>query len=422
MNQVEEIQSTITTIDEVTRKAAVSVPVAHFQREFEAAMKNYAGKAKINGFRPGKAPREMVEKLYGESIKWDVVSKLVSSSLDEVMKQHELQLVGSPKIDITSEDPAQKLEYTADFSIYPTPKITGYEGLSVSVEKEDVNEEVVQKTIDSYRRARSTSKETTRTQVQADDIIDVSVVFKAKDGSETNSEHATIGLGDGRLPKEFDEQVIGLKVGETKEVKLPAGDEGEMVYLVTLNKIMERELPELNDEFVASLGLEPKTVLELKLDIEKNLNAQSEAQAKEKAKNVIVEKLIEINPFQVPQALVDDEVRNLLIRVGAVDPKNTKFEDIPVEPFRESFGEMAAKRVKANIVTDMVAQAEKITPNDEDMRNAFQEVAAQYRVSEAEARKMFTGRSLIHLAVEITRSKTQDMLVDKANVTYVKKG
>ena len=150
--------------------------------------------------------------------------------------------------------------------------------------------------------------------------------------------------------------------------------------------------------------------------------AAKHAQAKEKAKNVIVEKLIEINPFQVPQALVDDEVRNLLIRVGAVDPKNTKFEDIPVEPFRESFGEMAAKRVKANIVTDMVAQAEKITPNDEDMRNAFQEVAAQYRVSEAEARKMFTGRSLIHLAVEITRSKTQDMLVDKANVTYVKKG
>jgi trigger factor len=422
MNQTEEIQSTITTIDEVTRKAAVTVPVAHFQREFEVAMKNYAGKAKINGFRAGKAPREMVEKLYGESIKWDVVSKLVSSSLDEVIKKNELQLVGSPKIDITSENPSEKLEYTADFSIYPTPKITGYEGLEISVEKEEVTDEVITKTIDSYRRSRSGSKETTRTEVQAEDIIDVSVVFKAKDGAETNSENATIGLGDGRLPKEFDEQVVGLKIGETRGVKLPAGDEGEMVYLVTLNKIMERELPELTDDFVSTLGLEPKTVLELKMDIEKNLNAQSEGQAKEKAKNVLVEKIIEINPFQVPQALIDDEVRNLLIRVGAVDPKNTKFEDIPVEPFRESFGEMAAKRVKANIVTDMIAQTEKITPNDEDMKSAFQEVAAQYRVSEAEARKMFTGRSLIHLAVEITRSKTQDMLVEKAKVTYVKKG
>ena len=421
MNDTHEIESTITTIDEVTRKATVAVPAQRFQAEFNTAVKNHTGKAKIKGFRPGKAPREMVEKMYGESIKWDVVSKLVSSSLDEVIKKNELQLVGSPKIDITSEDPAAKLEYTADFSIYPTPTITGYEGLSITVEKEEVTPDAIDKVIDSYRRSRSTSKETTREVVQAEDIIDVSVVFKAKDGAETAAENATIGLGDGRLPKEFDEQMLGAKIGETRDVKLPAGDQGEMVYVVTLNKIMERELPELTDEFVAGLGQEAKTVAELKGDVEKNLSAQSEGQAKEKAKTLLVEKLIELNPFQVPQAMIDDEVRNLLIRVGAVDPKQTKFEDIPVEPFRDSFGEMAAKRVKANIVSDMVAQAEKIAPNDEDMKSAFQELAVQYRTTEIEARKMFTGRSLLHLAVEITRSKTQDFLVEKATIEYVAK-
>ena len=421
---MQEIESTITTIDEVTRKAVVQVPTNRFSAEFESAMKSYTGKAKIKGFRPGKAPRDMVEKMYGESIKWDVVSKLVSSSLDEVIKKNELQIVGSPKIDITSEDPAAKFEYTADFSIYPTPTITGYAGITVSVEKDEVAADAIEKAFDGYRRSRSTTKDTDRTEVKAEDVIDISVIFKAKDGQATAPEAATIGLGDGRLPKEFDEQVIGQKIGETRDVKLASGEEGgagEMTYSVTLNKIMERVLPDMTDEFVATLGLEQKTVADLKADLEKKFQEQADAQAKEKAKTVVVEKLIELNPFQIPQPLIDDEIRNLLIRVGAVDSKKTKFEDIPVDPFRESFGEMAAKRVKANIVTDMVAQAEKISPNDEDMKNAFQEVAAQYRTTEAEARKMFTGRSLLHLAVEITRSKTQDYLVDQAKIEYVKK-
>lgn len=414
-----ESNATVQDIDSVTRQAKVSIPSTKLAAEVDTALVKYTKQAKVKGFRPGKAPRQMVEKLYGESIRWDVVSKLVSSELQSVIKQNELQMVGNPKIDITVNEPGKDLEFVADFSIYPTPKISGYDGLKVSVEKDEVTDEQVTKVVDSYRRQKANVKKVEgRDAVQADDVIDISVTFKAKDGTETTPENATIGLGDGRLPKEFDDQVIGLKIGETKDITLAGGESGELVYEVTLNGISERELPEFNDEFVLTLGVDEKTALELKQGIRSKLTEQADGNARERAKANVIDTLIELNEFKVPQPLIDDEIRQMLIRVGAVNAQNTKFEDIPAEPFRDSFGEMAAKRVKGSIILDMVAQAENITPNDEDMKKAFEEVAAEYKVSELEARKMFHGRALLNLAVEVTRHKTHDFLVDKANIDY----
>lgn len=417
-----ENSANVQDIDSVTRKATVSIPSSKLQTEVESAVKKYASQAKIKGFRPGKAPTQMVEKMYGDSIRWDVVSKLISDTLHQVVSSNNLQMVGTPKIDITKNEPGKDLEFTADFSIYPTPTITGYDKVKVTVEKEEVTDQGVTDVVNSYRRARATIKPVQgRDTVAADDVIDVSVVFNAKDGSQTPAETATIGLGDGRLPKEFDEQVIGMKIGETREVKLASGQAEELVYVVTLNGISERELPEFTDDFVATLGIDEKTVLEVRTNIHKKLVEQSEATAKEKAKQLVVEKLIETNEFIVPQPLIDDEIRQMLIRVGAVNAKNTKFEDIPAEPFRESFGEMAAKRVKAVIVLDQIANTEKIVPTEEDMNGAFEQVAQQYQCSVAEARKMFAGRAMLNLAVEVTRDKTQEFLVGKASIEYTSK-
>lgn len=422
INKFMENSSTINDIDSVTRQAKVLIPSQKLQSEVDTAVNRYTSKASIKGFRTGKAPKQMVEKMYGDSIRWDVISKLISDTLQEVVQKNNLQMVGSPKIDITSNEPGKDLEFTADFSIYPTPTITGYDNVSVTVEKEEVADKAVDEVVNSYRRSRAAIKPAEgRDSVQADDVIDVTVTFNSKDGSATSPESATIGLGDGRLPKEFDDQVLGLKVGETREVKLSSGQEGELVYSVTLNKISERELPEFTDEFVSGLGIDEKTVLEIRTNIHKKLSEQAELAAKDKAKQLIVEKLIEINEFLVPQPLIDDEIRQMLIRVGAVSLQTTKFEDIPADPFRESFGAMATKRVKGVIILDQIAQVEKITPNDDDLRSAFQEVARQQRISEAEARKRFQGRALINLAIEVTRDKTQEFLVSKATISYTNK-
>ena len=417
-----EPQSTLQDIDPVTRHAKVSIPSEKLHIEVTSAVKKYSTKAKVKGFRAGKAPVQMIEQMYGESIRWDVVSKLISETLQDVVTKNNLQMVGTPKIDITANEPGKDLEFTADFSIYPTPTITGYEGVEVEIEKAEVTDEDVTKVVDSYRRAKATVTDVTdRDTVLADDVIDVTVTFKADDGSTTAPESATIGLGDGRLPKEFDDQVVGMKVGDSREVKLASGEKGELVYTVHLNKISSRVLPDFTDEFVATLGIDEKTAQEVKDNIRKKLVEENDRGANERSRQVIVDKLIELNDFPVPQPLIDDEIRQMLIRVGAVDPKKTEFEKIPAEPFRDNFGDMAKKRVKATVIVDQVAQAEKITPNDEDMNKAFLEVAAQYRVSEAEARKMFSGRAMINLAVEVAREKAQDFLVSKAKIKYISK-
>lgn len=415
-----ESSSTITEIDPVTRKARVSIPLEYLSKELQQAIAKHSRNARVKGFRPGKAPVQMVEKMYGDSLRWDVISKAINSSLTEAVKKNELQIVGSPKIDILCSDPDKDLEFEAAFSIYPTPTVTQYKGIKVAVEKQEVTDKEVEETITSIRRNKADiqpAKE--RNIVQADDVLDVSVRFKAKDGTFSPPEQASLGLGDGRLPKEFDEQVIGMKIGETKEVTIPGSADGEeMVYEVTLQGISERVLAELTDDFVANLGGEMKTVEELRKDIRSRLEQQAQDKAESQAEDKILDTLVEQNDFMVPQPLVDDEIRNILIRLGAVDTRKTKFDEIPVEPFRGSFESIATKHVKVAIALDQVASAEKINPDENDLKNAFQEIAQDMKCSEAEARKMYSGQALISLAVQINRRKTKQYLRAQSEVAY----
>ncbi len=419
------IESEIENIDEVTRKIKVNIPVERVNQEINTAIDAAAKSAHLKGFRPGKAPRNIVEQTHGPRVRLEVANKLISSSLNEIIKEQKLDIIGTPEIDMADYNPGKAIEYTASVALYPKPEIKGYEKVKVKVKKQEVKDEDIEKALANLRKSKATlSKIEDRDVVQKGDVVD-SFVSIEKDGKEeARPEHLTTEIGEGKINKDLEDAFIGMKVGELKKVSAinnneeskDKSEDPQVFYVIDLKSISQSVLPELDDEFVKSLKLEPQTVLELRTEITKNLE-QSVAKNKEADINAaILEEIVASNEFKVPQVMVDNEIYNLLQRSGQFKPDS---QDIKIEDYRSTFGVIAEKRVRTAVAVDMIAESEKIELSEEEIKKSIQEMADSYKVSSEEIMKyMLQSKSMNGFLVEIRRSKAIEFLVSKAEVEY----
>ncbi len=424
-----EVQSSVENVDEVTKRAKVSVPDEMIAKEIEDRLDKLSRTASLKGFRPGKAPRHLVEKMHGSRVRLDVINHFISTSLRDVLQKENLNVVGMPDIDITSGKPGEDLTYTADISIFPEPTVTGYDHFDVKVPKSEVPAGDVDDVIERIRKSKaSTRKAEFRTKAEGEDVVDVTVQVKVGDEEPGRPENAIVGLDEGQLPPELEAGIRGMEVGETKDVQVTFPEDhqqeklrGAVVnYKVTLNGISEKVLPELTDDFAASLDIpEVKTVIELRLSISKRLEQEYEKQQQDAIRQAMLEQLLERNPFKIPQVLVDDEIRRMLVRAGVVDPNKTDFEEIDVERYRENLGEAAASRVRTSILVDRIAETENIKADDQDAAKYAEEVAQSVGIPAEEAKKYLLGKERrMGTLLELTRNKVLDFLQQRVAVTY----
>jgi len=425
-----DFKSSIEDIDTVTKQIKVSIPADTVTTEFNSALNEVAGSAQMKGFRAGKAPRHLVEKMHGQRIRLEVANRLISSSLHNVVRENKIDMVGSPEIDVASFEPGKEIEYTAQISIFPRPEIAGYEQVAVSAPRGEVTDKDVDGVVERMREVRATPRKLEfRNTAQKGDVVDASLLVELEGEEPTRPEPLVVGLGEGRIPAELEEGIVGMEVGTAKEIVVTVPDDHQnkqmagkkVTYKVTLNSLSEKVLPELTDDFVKSLNLEPKTILELRVQVRKDLEAQSEREAKEAAHMAILDELMKRNDFQVPQVIIDDEIRSMLVRNNFIDPQKTNPESISMEPFRERLGEMALKRVRSALVVDRIAEKENIRASEEDLQTHIAQVAEQNQLPLEEVRKFFmNAERKMNLLVELTRTRVLDFLLDKAAVTWTK--
>lgn len=424
-----EVKSTIENVDDVTRRVKVTIPAETVTRELDAAVKQIAKTTKVKGFRPGKAPRDIVEKLHGERARWEVINRLISSTLGEIIQKNELDMIGRPEIDVASFEPGKDIEYTADISLYPKPEIKHYERFKVSLTKREVTDKEVDDVVSRMRDARATIKKLEdRETAQLGDVIDAQVTVAVGSEQPSPPEPLVVALGEGKIPAELDSGIVGMTIGEIKSVVVTSPAEGEQpakttTYQVTLNGISEKILPDLNDEFAASLGMpDAKTVGELRDAVQKQLDAEQKKLGKSDLQTAVLEQLVEKNDFPVPQVLIDEEIRNLLVRSGLVDSSKQKdLQNISVEKFRDGLGVTAIKRVKTAVIVDRIAQAESIKPEEQDLEQVLGEMSAESGVTPEELKKYLVREKLIgNLMLEVTRNKVLDLLTKRAEVDFAK--
>ena len=420
--------ASVTEIDEVTTQFKVSIPADKVADEFDAAIASLQKNAKIKGFRPGKAPKQMVEKLHGSRVQFEVANRLISSSLQDLVNEHKIRMVGDPDIDIASMENGKPIEYTANVSIYPEPKITGLDKVEVSVPKREVSEEDIETVLNNFAQSKAKVEPLSfRTKAEKGDIINAVIEVNVEGEKPSPAEPVDIALGEGALPEEVEAKIIGLECGSTTEVEIVVADDFPIEdmrgkkshYKVSLNSLSQKVLPEINDEFAKSIEFGGETLLELRMNIRERLEQEMERQSDMDKERAIVDRLLEKNPFKVPQAIVDDEIRYLLVQNGFIDPQKTNVKEISMEPFREQLQPVAEQRVRSSILIDRIAKTEDIKAEESDFEKAVKEMAESNNITEEEVKKYLADKNrALNFAVEITRNKVLKYLSEKAKVSF----
>lgn len=372
MELVIEVENT----GEIERNVKIEVPRTEYQKEFNKALQRATNHAQIKGFRKGKVPKDMLLKMYGEALHFEVLDDLTSKAMQKALEEKKINVVGRPKVSYEDErDENKSLKIKAEVQVFPEPKIKSYDDLKISVEVRKFEEEEVEKIIENLRDQQATyAVAEGKTKLAKGDIAVVDV--HVTDELQKQPQHLhdrKVELGKGLWPKEVEKALTGMKIGEEKEVVVTPEKETDSkeeqkttTFHLKLKSIETKTQPELNDEFAKTTGL-AQTVEELKKklheDIEKNIEREND-DAREKK---LLEAIIEKNKFSIPQELIDFEIRNLLFQMGVLNPRNQKSFDISMEPFRARLGEQAEYKARSAIVLDSILKQEKFDPAREDL-------------------------------------------------------
>lgn len=423
-----DFQSSVVDIDEVTKQISVTVPQERVAKEYETSVVQVSKTAKIKGFRPGKVPRQMVERMMGDRIRYDVANRLINESLRGAFEQHKLEVVGEPEVDLKEIEPAKALEFTAKVALYPQPSISNYLNRSVKVGKKQIGEKDVADSVERLREAKAELKPIEdRKDAQKKDVVALSVSVQAEGGEFSRPEPFVDELGLGRLSADVEEQIVGMTVGETKEIATKAGDEHanpelrgkQLTHKITLHGIFTKNMPELTDEVVKTLGMGVETVDALKAKIKEELEKQASEELKNESQGALLDLLVKEHPFKVPQVLVDEEIRGIVARYGFAG-RDARPESINVEMFRPQFEEFALNRIRCAIIIDRVGSLEEVKVEESDRDAMIQRVAEQNGTTVEQARKALLDKNrIMGFLLEVRRTKILDLLMSKTTVQYV---
>ncbi len=350
----------VESLSGLKRKMTISVPAEDFTREFDSRIKKLANKAKIDGFRPGKVPMNVVKQRYSFTVTQEVAQELIQTSLYQALQEHELTPVASPDIQPEQIAPGQPFPYHATFEVFPTFEVNELDGDKVTLVSSEVQEHDLDKMIDSLREKNKVWQDVTRASKSGDKlVIDFEGFVDDVAFAGGKAENFEIILGAGSMIPGFEDGLIGLKAGKTKELNVTfpaeyghadlAGKPAR--FQVTVKKVMQGALPDVDDEFAKLFNIKEGGVAALRADIKENMTRELTRRVSSLNRETIFDKLLEKNTFDIPEALVDQEIEHLKHEMyhqvfGHEHSDDEKIPDFP----RAMFEAKAIRRVHLGLL------------------------------------------------------------------------
>lgn len=387
------------------RQMRVRVPAERVAKAVDERLKRMASRAKVPGFRPGKAPFKVIEQQYGESARLDAVSDIVQQTYPEALGKAGVNPAGAPKIDITAEKPGEALEYTASFEVYPEIQLKDLSGLQIEKPVVQVSEADVDKLVDNLRKARRTLEVTTRA-AQKGDVVTVDFLGKLDGTPFAGSEgkDVTIELGNGQFLPDLENGMAGHAAGEqfTVDVAFPADYRAENLrgktaqFDVTMKEVKESKLPELDEEFLKGHGIEDgKGVEALRAKCRTALEKERDKAVQNRLKTQALDQLLAANPLDIPQALIEQETPRLreeaASRMGMQRGQQFKPEQLEKMLPAELFTTQAQRRVALGLLIGEVIKAKDIKLDAARVDAALDAIAADYEQPE-QVKQFYRGR------------------------------
>ncbi|WP_286999147.1 MULTISPECIES: trigger factor [Comamonas] len=420
---------TVETLEKLERKITLSLPLAAIQTEVEARLKKVARTVKMDGFRPGKVPMNVVAQRYGYSVQYEVLNDKVGEEFAKAVQEAGLRVAGQPRISEKEGAAEGNADFEAVFEVFPEVKIGDLAAAEVEKLTAEVDDSAIEKTLDILRKQRRTFAQRAAAEAAVDGDR-VTVDFEGKIDGETfaggKAEGFQFLVGEGQMLKEFEDAVRGMKAGESKTFPLafPEDYHGKDVagktadFLVTLTKVEAANLPEVNEALVKSLGIADGSVEALRADIKKNLEREVKFRLQARNKQAVMDALVSVAELDLPKASVQAEVSRLMESARA-DLKQRGIKDADKAEIPEDiFLPQAERRVRLGLVVAELVKSNKLEATPEQLKAHVDELAASYEKPEEVVRWYFGDRQrLAEVEAVVIENNVTEFVLGKAKVS-----
>ncbi len=421
------MQVSIEPLEGLQRKMTISLPAEQVDSAIDRKLKELSRTIRLDGFRPGKVPVSIVRQKYGPAVREEVIGDLIESSYREALVQEDVRPAGPPKIEaMDNNEDTSSLSFAAIFEVYP--EVGKVELESVEVEKPvvEITDEDLDTMIEKLREQRREWKEVDREAREGDQVM---VDYEGRIDGEAfeggSGENMAVELGAGRMLKEFEDGLVGMKAGDEKtvDVSFPEDYHGKEVagktaqFTLKVKQVSEPRLPELDADLIKSFGVESGEIEDFRKDVKANMEKELANKIKVKVKNAVMAALLEKNEVPAPSAMVSDEIRNLKLQMAqnmGQDPAKMDLDSFPDELFRDE----AEKRVKLGLLVGELIKSEGMQTDPERFRETLEDMASAYedpqQVIEYYSKNPEARTSLEGLVLE---DQVVDLILDRAKVT-----
>ncbi|MFN7996696.1 MAG: trigger factor [Bryobacteraceae bacterium] len=407
----------------------ITVPVEEVQAETERAVTKVQQRAKLPGFRPGKAPSSIIRNQFAGDIRQRVLESLIPKYLEKQFQAEDLKVVGQPDITEVHLEPNEPLRFKAEFEVVPDIELQDYKNLTVPYHDPEITDEDVNRRIEELRQQKAEFVNEDPRPIQDRDYAFFSLEsISGVDGPPVKQDEMTLEVGGPDTLEGFSDNLRGMSPGEEKEFDVVYPEDygepklaGKTVrFRAAVKGVRRKELPEVNDEFAQDLG-DYRTVDELRDAIRKSLFAQRQFEAQQEAKNALVEKLVDAHDFPVPGAFVDRQIKNRVeqrLRAFAESGQDLKSLNLDWNKVKESQKDKALREVKASMLLSRISEREAINATRDEVDREVERIAKQQREPFAAVRLRFEkDGTLGRIASHIQTEKTLSFLFEHAGKT-----
>jgi len=420
------MQVSVESIGKLERRMQVQVPAERVSQEIAARLKNISRTARLNGFRPGKAPLKVIRQQFGSQIHREVIGELLQSSYAEAVTQKQLAPAGSPRIEPQSMEEGSDLRYTATFEVFPELALQPMESLEVDRVTAEVTESDIDAMIERLRKQQMKYSAVNRAAANGDKVtVDFEGAIDGVTFAGGKGENIAIVLGEGRMLPELEQGLIGAAPGEKRSVTVNFPSDyraAELagkaaIFATEVKSVEEPVLPEIDEEFCKAFGVSEGGLAKLREDVAANMRRELEQALRNRNKAVVMEKLYAANPTDVPNVLIEGQIRDM--QVEAMRRAGTK--DASQAPPREPFVEPARRRVALGLLLNDVIRKENLVVERARVNERLDEMVSAYGDADAMKRAYMQNadamRQIESLALE---DQAVDWILEHAKVHEVK--
>jgi len=412
-------------------KLTIEVPAEELEKAIEKVFQKQKKNISIPGFRKGKVPRAMVEKMYGKEVFYeDAANEIIPAAYEKAYDECGENIVSTPKIEVTQIEAGKPFIFTAEVALKPEVTLGAYKGIEVdkvevTVSDDEVNAEIER---ERERNARSVSVSDRAVQDKDQTVIDFEGFVDGVAFQGGKGENYPLTIGSGAFIPGFEEQLIGKNIGEECDVNVTFPEEYHAedlagkpaVFKVTVKEIKEKILPELDDEFAAEVS-EFDTLAEYKEDVKKNLTEKREKDVKNAKEDAVVDAIIENATMEIPEAMIETQqkqmiqefAQNIQMQGLSID-QYFQFTGLTPEAMMEQVKPQAEKRIKSRLVLEAVAKAENITVTEEDFDSEVAKMAEMYQMEADKVKESIGEEGKKQMMEDLAVQKAAEFVVNEA--------